>query len=143
MWRIEKKGYSRSPWRLVNGDGTEVATTCSKTGVQHPVSGQTRAEVESWVLDRLEWYARNARAGVIPTIYSPNWRNSAEVANTATVPDGEPASFEEWFDEYDKQNHHPEMLARAAWDAAMLAAAPTPQQPVSDDAAPTPQKGVE
>ena len=56
---------------------------------------------------------------------------------------GEPASFEEWFDEYDKQNHHPEMLARAAWDAAMLAAAPTPQQPVSDDAAPTPQKGVE
>ena len=38
-----------------------------------------------------------------------------------------------------------ERSKRAAAQAyrAMLAAAPTPQQPVSDDAAPTPQKGVD
>lgn len=84
-WRIEKKGYSRSPWRIVNGDGVEVATTCSRTGIEGPVLGQTKADVEAWLLDRCEWYAMHAASGMIPSIYSPNWRNTAKVANAAKV----------------------------------------------------------
>lgn len=82
-WKIVKKGYSRSPWRIVNGDGVEVASTCSKSGVLMPVCGQTKSEVEAWLLDRCEWYARCAQAGVIPVVYSPGWRNTAKLSNTA------------------------------------------------------------
>lgn len=70
-WKIVKKGYSRSPWRLVNGDGQEVASICNTTGVEYPVCGQTRAEVEAWVLQRLEWFVNHARAGVLPPFYGP------------------------------------------------------------------------
>lgn len=82
-WKIVKKGYSCSPWRIVNEDGVEVASTCSTSGVQMPVCGQTKSEVEAWLLDRCEWYARCANAGVIPVLYSPGWRNTAKLSNTA------------------------------------------------------------
>lgn len=71
---IKKLRYSRSPWRLVTDEGKEVSTTCVKTGIFTPVCGDTRAEVERWVLDRFEWYATCAKHGLLPAIYSQNWR---------------------------------------------------------------------
>ena len=84
-WKIVKKGYSRSPWRLVTECGQEIETVCSKTGIVMSVCGQTRSEVEAWLLDRIEWYARCANAGVLPPVYSPNWRTTAKIDSTATV----------------------------------------------------------
>lgn len=84
-WKIVKKGYSRSPWRLVTEHGQEIETVCSQTDIVMSVCGQTRAEVEAWLLDRVEWYARCAKAGVLPPTYSPNWRTTAKIDNTATV----------------------------------------------------------
>jgi len=74
-WAIVKKGYSRSPWRIVNGDGIEIATVCSETGIHGPVCGQTKAELVEWLLDRCEWYATHAINGLIPPVYTKNWRN--------------------------------------------------------------------
>ena len=87
-WEIRKKGYSRKPWRLVNSAGQEVSTVCSVTGIEWPVCGETKAEVERWALERLEWYAAHARNGLLPSIYSQNWRTTAMVSNAATVADG-------------------------------------------------------
>lgn len=87
-WEIRKKGYSRNPWRLVTGAGQEVSTVCSVTGIEQPVSGETKAEVERWALERLEWYAAHARNGLLPSIYSQNWRTTATLDTTATVADG-------------------------------------------------------
>jgi hypothetical protein len=84
-WRIEKKGYSAKPWRLISADGQELGTVCTNTGVSCPVSGNTRADIERWVLERLEWYVAHAKNGLIPSIYSANWRTTAMLENTATV----------------------------------------------------------
>lgn len=86
-WKIVKKGYSRSPWRIITERGQELESVCSETGIVMPVCGQTRAEVESWLLDRFQWYAKCAKAGVLPPTYSKSWRNTATVGNRAAVED--------------------------------------------------------
>ena len=84
-WKIVKKGYSRNPWRIVVDGEIELASTCSRTGILVPVCGQTRAEVEAWLLDRCEWYATHAKLGILPVLYTRGWRNAAKISTLSTV----------------------------------------------------------
>ena len=73
--KIEKRNYSRSPWRLIDNNGNEVYwqrpmkhPDLGPTWVNEPVMGDTKAECTERVLDLLGLcFARlNACAGPNP-----------------------------------------------------------------------------
>jgi hypothetical protein len=78
--RIEKRGGSSRPWRLVLSDGREVYAPqavahphLGTTAVNMPISGKTRAECEAAALDLLErlLLERSAWNQSIPASRSP------------------------------------------------------------------------
>lgn len=70
--KIEKRNYSRSPWRLVTDGGQEVEArvpfehpTLGWTVIQQPISGETKAECIQMALDTLERLMLRQQNGVI------------------------------------------------------------------------------
>lgn len=70
--KIEKRNYSRSPWRLIDNTGNEVAwqrpmkhPDLGYTWVNEPVMGATRAECLERVLELLGLCFARMNAGVL------------------------------------------------------------------------------
>ena len=68
--KIEKRNYSRSPWRLISSDGKELQwerpmkhPDLGQTWVTEPVMGGTKAECLENVLELLSLCLRRLQAG--------------------------------------------------------------------------------
>ena len=72
--KIEKRSYSRSPWRLIENSGQEVQwqrpmthSDLGQTWVTEPVMGDTKAECTERVLELLALCFARLNAGVGPS----------------------------------------------------------------------------
>jgi len=68
--KIEKRSYSRSPWRLISSDGHELQwqrpmkhPDLGQTWVTEPVMGATKAECTERALELLSLCLRRLQAG--------------------------------------------------------------------------------
>lgn len=68
--KIEKRNYSRKPWRLIAADGGEVTArttfehpSLGWTAITEPVCGDTKAECTQKALDLLELLMRRQQSG--------------------------------------------------------------------------------
>lgn len=78
--RIEKRGYSRNPWRLVTAAGTEISAlrkfehpTLGLTTVYQPIMGSTKTECSERALSLLaELWELTKRRGEVCSACSAN-----------------------------------------------------------------------